>query len=281
MCAIYLSLTERFGIELRIHCRGAGCSVPKSRKMEKEIDMKNATHTLVAIVGIAGAVGSFAGSASADSVDGTLHGSGEHLFIDDSTPDFPFSEMELWAYSNVVPNTSFDAGWSNSVLPAWRGTFSVTGPTLGAGGTAGTTAMDFSGLPNGELSTGTFFNFSDLDGGSGSEAYTLRAFNGVGELIETAWLSEIVGVSYVNGSPPPMNDMPSWSFENGEYNFSGNHTGSNPNDFFALTSLLDISSLEIDRTSTFNGFSLGAPVPTPGSVSLLAAGGLMASRRRR
>ncbi|MCF6238818.1 MAG: hypothetical protein L3J79_08420, partial [Candidatus Marinimicrobia bacterium] len=234
--------------------------------------MRNATHTLVAVVGIAGVVGGLSGNVLADSGPaGALHGSGEHLYIDGSTPDFP--EMEAYSYSNVT-NTGFDAGWSNSVLPAWRGSFSATGPTPAAGSAVGTTTvMDFSGLQDGELMTGTFFNFSDLDGGSGSEAYTIRAYDSDNMLIEGAWLSEIVGVKYINGSPPNMNDMPSWSFASGEYNFVGNHTGGNPNDLFALTSLRDISYLEIDRTSTFNGFSLGAPVPTPGAMSLLAVGG--------
>lgn len=235
--------------------------------------MKNATHTLAVIVGIAGVVG----LAQAGPIP--LAGSGDHLFIDSSTPDFP--EMEFWAYSSVVGNSSFDAGWSNSVLPAWRGSFSATGPILGAGSPSGTTDMNFSGLPGGELSAGTFFNFGDLDGGSGSEWFTLQAFDDADVLIETPWLSEIVGVRYIGGSPPEMNDMPSWSFIDGVYRFAGNHTGSNPNDLFALTNLMAISSLEFNRGFSANGFSLGAPVPTPGAMSLLAIGGVLASRRRR
>lgn len=212
-----------------------------------------------------------------------LTGSGNHLFITNSTPTNP--AMQAWQLSNIVVDTSFDASWSSPALPAWHGTFSATGSVTG--GTTGlvNTRMDFTTMPGAVLASGTYFNFGDLDGGSGSESFTLRAFDSSNNLIMTdGWLSEVIGVSGNGTGPggtPDILDMPSWSVVNGEYSFVGNNAGSNPSTFITLESNLAISYLEVDRSSNFAGFSLGAPVPTPGTASLITLGGIMMTRRRR
>lgn len=214
-----------------------------------------------------------------------LVGSGDHLFIDASTPTNP--DMQVWALSNIVVNTSFDASWSNPALPAWRGTFSATGSVPGGQTSLVSTRIDFTTMPNQSLSSGTYFNFSDLDLISRDEAFTLRAYESSGtQLINDAWLNGVVGVSGFGSGPggtPALLDMPSWEFANGEYTFTGTSPlgGFNPSLGVTLSSNQSISYLEIDRASNGAGFSLGAPVPTPGAISLLAMGGLTMTRRRR
>ena len=227
---------------------------------------------------------SFAGAALVLSALSTAHaapltGSGDHLVIDSNTPTNPV--MEHWTYSNVVTNVSFDVSWGNDALAPWQGTAHATGPTPAGNGPYGTTRLDFTSMPQGELAAGTFFYFSDLDNG---ERFTLRAYDSSNNMItNSAWLDDVVGVSGFGSGPgntPSIFDMPSWDLTNGEYTFNDNHQTINPNIAFSLSSNQAISYLEIDRL-WWPGFSLGAPVPTPGSLALLSIGGLVASRRRR
>ena len=249
--------------------------------------MKNTAQTLVAIVGVTGIVGGFAGIASADSgVVGTLHGSGDHLYINDSTPGTP--ELVNWTntFRTNDEDGGFDANWSYPVPSAWGGEIHASGPRFAPNASpGGTQVVNFEHMALGYLPSGTFFRFGDLDRQSFGEEFVLRAYTTAGDIIQDAWLDGIVGISGRGsglGGTPVIGDMPSWSFINGEYSFVGNSTIGNPNFVINLVSNMGIGSLQVERPGNrSNSFSLAAPVPTPGAMSLLAVGGLLASRRRR
>lgn len=212
-----------------------------------------------------------------------LTDSGDHLIISPSTPASP--DMQLLEFSTIVADTSFDASWSSPALSPWIGTFSATGSNTH--GTTGLvdTRMDFTAMPYGVLAIGTYFGFGDLDTGSGSESFVLRAFNQDNQLISLPWLSTVIGVDGIGSSngEPGLLDMPSWAWDSvsGEYEFHGNSELSNPSTGVWLSSLEAISYLEVERTSNAAGLFLGAPVPTPGTASLIALGSMVMTRRRR
>jgi hypothetical protein len=89
--------------------------------------------------------------------------------------------------------------WSAPALPAWQGTFTVTGHGTEGGGTSdyGTSTFNFSGLTvnggDGELPVGTYVNIGDLDAGSGTEDFYITAYSSAtpapNTIITTPWLN--------------------------------------------------------------------------------------------
>lgn len=214
-----------------------------------------------------------------------LTGSGAHLAL--STPIQVPQPGVAHTLSNIVPLVSFDGTWSTPVQWGWQGTFTAFGPVPNNTST-GVTRYDFTTLNAGLLPTGTFFNFGDVDGGSGGgETFRLRAFDGLGNALLAPWLSvpQYVWGFGRNAGNPDVLDMPGWVFDGstGSYLIDGNSvSGFNPSVSFTLLSLTGIHSLELTKTSTFNGFSLAAPiVPSPASLALMGLGGAMVARRRR
>jgi hypothetical protein len=184
-------------------------------------------------------------------------------------------------------------GWTGSwTAPAaanWVGSFTAIGPIPAGMTTTGTTRYDFTTLPTGELPSGTFFRFGDVDGGSTTtEIFTLRAFDTGGNVITTPWLSLPISVTGTGtggaGAILPGN-TPGWSWAagTGTYTIDGSTvTGGNPSVSVFMTSLVGMSTMQLTRGSTFCSFSLAAPlVPAPSSAALLGLGGLAACRRRR
>lgn len=214
-----------------------------------------------------------------------LTGSGAHLPL--STPTQVPQPGVVHTLSGIVPGVSFNGTWSAPVQNAWQGTFAATG-NVPNNTNLGVTNYNFTGLNAGFLPTGTFFNFGDVDGGSGGgETFRLRAFDNLGNAILTPWLSvpQFVWGFGRNSGNPDLLDMPGWVFNpvDGSYFIDGNTvTGFNPSVSFTLLSLANITSLELNKSSTFNGFSLAAPiVPTPAGMAVIGIGGVMAARRRR
>ncbi|WP_428940658.1 PEP-CTERM sorting domain-containing protein [Fontivita pretiosa] len=177
------------------------------------------------------------------------------------------------------------AGPNSPPQPQWLGTFSATGPmphTPPAGAnTTGTTLYDFTVItfPNGQLPVGTYFQFGDLDNGSGGgELYRLRAFDSSGQIL-TPWLDEPFAAS----AGATAGDMPSYTYSAGVYGFDGTTVPGNPAITFYLKNNTAIERLEVLRTSTFTSFILAAPpIPEPASAALLGCGtGVCLTLRRR
>ena len=231
------------------------------------------------IVTIVLAAASFSASAQ------PLTGAGTHMPL--STPIQVPQPGVVHTIGGVVHPTSFTGTWSAPVLWGWQGTFSAFGPVPN-NTNAGVTRYLFGGLNAGNLPAGTFFNFGDVDGGSGGgETFRLLATDAGGAAITTPWLSVpqyVWGFGRDSGNPDLL-DMPGWSFNavTGEYLIDGSTvTLFNPAITVTLMSLVAIDSLTVIKSSTFNGFSLAAPiVPAPASAALLLPAGVLALRRRR
>ncbi len=206
---------------------------------------------------------------------GILTGSGSHL------PHVPL----VTTYPVVVPvytnsgNTTFTGTWSASAAAPWQGTFTGTGPIPSSGTPVGISTYHFTGLAAGGLSAGTFIFFNDLDNGSGSETFSLKAFDSLNAVITTEWLNDtplgVSGSGSGSGGVPILTDMPGWDWNGisaNTYTFDGASVGGNPNILFALENNQLIGHLEFTRTSNFATFGLGAPraVPEPATVVLLA-----------
>lgn len=214
-----------------------------------------------------------------------LTGSGAHLPL--STPIQVPQPGVVHTLSSIVHPTSFDGSWFAPVQWGWRGTFTAFGPVPN-NTNLGVTRYDFTTLNAGMLPSGTFFNFGDVDGGSGGgETFRLRAFGAGGNALLAPWLSvpQYVWGFGRNAGNPDVLDMPGWVFDGstGSYLIDGNTvSGFNPSVSLTLLSLTGIHTLELTKTSTFNGFSLAAPiVPSPAGAALMGLGGAMIARRRR
>ena len=179
-----------------------------------------------------------------------------------------------------IPSTSFTGTWSGTAAAAWQGTFTGTGPIpIGNLRPSGFSTYDFTGLANNVLPIGTYFFLSDLDNGSGTEKFSVKAFDASNMVITSAWLNNPpLGVSGtgVGGGAPMLTDMPGWDW-NGiaadTYTFDGTTINpGNPSINLALGNNQAISYLEFTRGSNFASFNIGAPaaVPEPATVVLLA-----------
>ncbi len=228
------------------------------------------------------AIGLLAATFAGTALAGPLTGSGNHILLPGTIQVPPTGQSA--SLSNIVHPTSFDGTWVSPALPGWIGTFSASGPVT-SNVNLGTTSYDFTTLAAGHLPAGTFFNFGDVDGGSGSnENLILDAYAPGGAHITSAWLDEpgwAWGFGRNSGNPDQL-DMPGWSFSGGQYIIDGSTvTGFNPTMSFAMLSNTAIESLVIQKADTNYAFGLSAPVPTPASAALVLSAGLTALRRRR
>lgn len=175
----------------------------------------------------------------------------------------------------------FTGSWSAPALSPWVGSFGAIGPVPGTTSSgAGATLYDFTSMPTGVLPTGTFFRFGDVDRGSGAtETFILQAFDSSG-IVTSAWLDLPAAVT---GTGISATATPGWSFNSstGQYTIDGTTVLGNPNVAVWLTNNVGLTGLEVQRSTTFSTFSLHAPIPAPGATALLAAGGIVACRRRR
>jgi hypothetical protein len=163
---------------------------------------------------------------------------------------------------------AFSGSWAAPAPPAWRGTFSATGP-IPASGASGTIRYDFSGLAAGALPAGSFFSFGDVDGGSGSsEVFVLKAW-GPGSAatpLLSPWLAGPAaawGSGRGAGGGPGAQDLPKWAFDpaTGAYTIDGSGVvGFNPTVSVAMLSLASIRTLEVEKRANNNGFGISAPV---------------------
>ena len=219
---------------------------------------------------------------------GILTGTGSHIPLG---PHFsPGTFPTIIPTYTTVPHTSFSGTWSTNVAPAWQGTFSGTGPLPSGAAPTGLSQYNFTGLSTGVLPASTHFFLSDLDNGSGGgEEIILKAYDATNMVILTEWLnSPAIGQGGTGSGPGGSSllvDMPGWAWNSvaGTYRFFGSSVPGNPNIFLGLGSNLAISRLDVDRTSTFASFGLGAPtaVPEPSSLILLAGGLATFFARRR
>ena len=203
-------------------------------------------------------IGALALSASA-AIAVPLTGSGSNLPI--SSPVAPANQART-----VTPTsaTTWDGSWTAPAAAPWVGTFSAFGPIpAGTTNPTGTTRYDFTSLPFGDLSAGTYFRFGDVDGGSTTnETFTLIAFDAGGSTITTPWLDEPIytgGIGTGGAGAILPNNLPGWSWNagTGEYFIDGSTvTGGNPSISIYMESNLDISFLQLTRTSGFASFSL-------------------------
>lgn len=213
-----------------------------------------------------------------------LTGTGANLPIPVPNVDPPRQGAVL---DNITP-AGFDGTWSAPALAGWQGTFLATGPVpSGNVSSAGTTSFDFTTLAAGELPAGTYFAFGDVDGGSTqNETFVLTAFDAGGNLITTPWLEEpvaVVGTGTGGGGAILPGNLPGWNWNGttGEYLIDGTTvTGGNPSVAAILPSNTAMSTLRVVRTSNFANFGLSAPVPEPGTASLLLVAAAVGLRRR-
>lgn len=227
-----------------------------------------------------------------------LTGTGTHLPL----PATPNVEPTMANPTFTDDGTTFIGTWAAPANPAWVGTFTGNLPYPNSTG-SGTTTFNFSNVGSagtGFLPAGTFFNFGDVDAGSGSgEQFYLRAFDISLTLITTEWLTVPVATWGTIGASDPL-AMPGWAWNSvanpSTYVIDGSTEAfpGNPQFTFALLSTVQIGKLEVVKNSTNYGFGLGAPtaaVPEPSSAALVgiallgllgfSLGGVDSVRQRR
>ncbi len=221
-----------------------------------------------------------------------LTGMGDHLplplDVDENIIPIPPVEIRAAVTSG---NISFSGSWSPAVAPPWRiGSFQATGPVPAGNTATGLTVYDFALLgPNGLLPKDTFFIPNDIDlGAQANETLTFRAWDSGGSLITGPWLSEPVGVGFQASTANPIgpgNDMPSWTYANGVYSFSGDTVGpNNPSLGFAMLNDRPLSQLEVNRNRTTLNSYLYAPintVPEPSTHALILLIGILICWRNK
>ena len=214
-----------------------------------------------------------------------LTGSGANLGIPSPNIVPPLQTAVL---SGITP-AGFDGTWTAPALSPWIGTFSATGPVPASNSyPAGFTRYDFTPLTANQLPTGTYFSFGDADGGSfTNETFVLSAYDSAGALIATPWLNEPVAVSGVgtgSGGAILPGNTPGWAWDaaQSEYTIDGSTvTGGNPTLTVWLESNIDMTFLNVQRTSNFANFGLSAPTPEPGTAVMLVLLGAFGLRRRQ
>lgn len=186
------------------------------------------------------------------------------------------------AYTNTSDSSpnGFTETWdgTNAAAP-WSGVGTEivgTGirPTSENSGSGG---YDFSGLTNngGQLPSGTFFNLSDLDAGSGAESFTIRAFDLLGDVLTDGWLDDAVSATTGQGSVLSQTNMPQyvWDSGSGTYTFDGSNIPGNPAILVQLITNQQIATIEYTKTD-FHAFAFMAPaeVPVPAAAWLFGSG---------
>ncbi len=211
-----------------------------------------------------------------------LTGSGSHIPLGPVVTSYPV----VGPVYTEIPSTSFTGTWSGTAAASWQGTFTGTGPIpIGNLRPSGFSTYDFTGLANNVLPIGTYFFLGDLDNGSGTEKFSVKAFDASYMVITSAWLGDplslgpaVLGVSGigVGGGAPMLTDMPGWDWNGiaaNTYTFDGTTINpGNPTISLALGNNQAIRRLEFTRGSSFASFNIGAPVavPEPATVVLLA-----------
>lgn len=207
-----------------------------------------------------------------------LTGSGTHLPLGSIVGPSSTPEPGLGAAYTETPFTSFTGTWGASVLPAWQGTFTGTGPIPSLDSRpSGTSLYNFSGLATGVLPVGTYIVLGDIDSGSGVEHVTLKAFDSGGAPLIT-WLNSppavVRGIGSGGGGIPVSADLPGWDWNatTFEYTFDGTTVGGNPTVAFYLNNNAAIGSLSVTRDNSFSNFAVAAPsaVPEPGEYAAVA-----------
>ncbi len=213
-----------------------------------------------------------------------LTGMGPNLPLPAPNPPWPPGV----ALTRTTVIGGFTGTWTSPANANWIGTFNATGP-IPNNTNAGTTNYDFSTLPNGNLPSGTFFLFGDVDV-TPNEKFDLTAFDGSGNIITSPWLNDTYAVTGTGATGPILiTDMPGWDWNittPNTYRIDGaSVTGGNPSVAFSLVSNQPIVSMRLVKGSTSNSFGLQAPavVPEPGSavLALLAMGAWGFISRRR
>ncbi len=220
--------------------------------------------------------------ASAPAFAATLNSSGP-LQLPGNCPGSGCGNGQPGVYPNVVNNSGIFTGtWPSGVDQGYGGQFTGTGAYPVKNNTAN---FDFTGLTHGSLQTGTMMVFGDLDDGSGSEDFTLHAYDASHTLIQSAWLEDAF---YVSGSNPAdfvQGSMPEykWTGGTGTYLFDGANVAGNPSIGVWLTTNTDIAFLTVTGDTDFASFAIAAPTPEPGSLVLMGSGvlGLCGLLRRR
>jgi hypothetical protein len=162
--------------------------------------------------------------------------------------------------------------------PAWWGTFKIAGqlphtPPSGPSVT-GNAQYDFTlagGYSPGALPVGTYFQFGDLDAGSGpGESYRLTATDPSGNPILTPWLD----TPFASTATAVASDMPNYNYAAGVYDFDGSFVPGNPTISVFLKNNTLIGGLSVTRSSTSTSFILAAPplVPEPSTLMLMLCG---------
>ena len=207
-----------------------------------------------------------------------LTGSSTHL------DTYTFPDSSVAANYNLISGTGT---WTTTnALPDWStsGSFAISGPLQGSGGTTNSISYDFTNMPGGTLPVGSYVYLADLDNG---EVFTMTAYNSLGQIISKGWLSENLGGHGVGAGPggsPLSTDMPGYDWNNtaaSTYTFDGGTVVGNPSISLALETNQAIGRLDFSRTNNSNAFTIAAPVPEPSVVGLLAVGSLAFLRRNR
>ena len=153
--------------------------------------------------------------------------------------------------------------------------------------------INFTGLGNGYMPTGTIFGLLDID--SRENLNNMRAFDASGNLITSAWLTQRSGLlgfldaSLLDGidSVASLNPVP-YSFTGNAYNFIGPAANDSAGALMFLTNQ-DISLITYSTEHRLPGnvggggynFAIGSDVPEPSTYAMFSVGLLAAAYLKR